>query len=136
MKYLLFLHSFPKLCAGLWGQRRNGIFSFYNIFSSIFLFDFMAYFCLSYSSIIAGICYLLLIILVYKLYSRLYYSVHTFFNLYTYFIALFYLYVFYHLNSQIVCSHFCYNMTYVFLKVTAVWCYIIKTTELVREMGL
>lgn len=110
-------------------------FPFITFFSSVFVLDFMAYFCLSYSSIVAGICYPLLIILVYKLYSRLY-SVHTFFNLYTYFIALFYLYFFCPLNSQIVCSQFCYNMTYEFLKVTVVQCYIVKTTELIREMGL
>ena len=69
-------------------------FPFITFFSSVFLLDFMAYFCLSYSSIVAGICYPLLIILVYKLYSRLYYSVHTFYNLHTYFIALFYMYFF------------------------------------------
>ena len=111
-------------------------FPFITFFSSVFLLDFMAYFCLSYSSIVAGICYPLLIILVYKLYSRLYYSVHTFYNLHTYFIALLYMYFFCHLNSQIVCGQSCYNMTYVFLKVTAVQCHVVKTTELIREMGL
>ena len=110
-------------------------FPFITFFSSVFLLDFIACFCLSYSSIVAGICYPLLIILVYKLYYRLYYCVHTFFNLHTYFIALFYMYFFCHLHSQIVCSQFCYNMTYVFLKVTAVQCYIVKPLSLLEKWG-